>query len=364
MKAGRTLAELKAEVARAAELKSDYLVPTAKLRFSTMAGRTELVIPDHGAFRMSDVCHHQVGSRFEIPAKHYDRLRADFPGLFDLTLTAFSAKANESRLIRTIGGDGATARAFLSNRYRIIDHEDVLDHMLPVLEATNGTEVVSCEVTDRRLYVKVTNRRVQTEVRRGDVVQAGLVLRNSEIGMGAVTVEPFIYRLVCLNGATMADFGLQKYHTGRAVESDVQAREIFRDETLAADDRAFLLKVEDTVRAAWDEVAFDKMVGSMRDATEERIEGDPAAAIDALATRFALNEDEQSGILRYLIEGGEATRYGLGNAVTRFSQDVDDYDRATELEGVGGNVFATPLRAIAKIPKRSHRRDVGAVALA
>ena len=41
-------------------------------------------------------------------------------------------------------------------------------------------------------------------------------------------------------------------------------------------------------------------------------------------------------MLRHLIEGGDLSAYGLVNAVTHFAQDVDDYDRATEFEALGG----------------------------
>ena len=37
-----------------------------------------------------------------------------------------------------------------------------------------------------------------------------------------------------------------------------------------------------------------------------------------------------------------STLYGLSNAVTRFSQDVDSYDRATALEGIGYNILSMP----------------------
>ena len=43
-------------------------------------------------------------------------------------------------------------------------------------------------------------------------------------------------------------------------------------------------------------------------------------------------------MLKYLIEGGDLSLYGLSNAVTRYSQDVESYDRATALEGIGWDV--------------------------
>lgn len=46
-----------------------------------------------------------------------------------------------------------------------------------------------------------------------------------------------------------------------------------------------------------------------------------------------------------MIEGQDMSLYGLANAITRFSQDVSSYDRATELEGIGYNVLTMPNAA-------------------
>jgi hypothetical protein len=37
--------------------------------------------------------------------------------------------------------------------------------------------------------------------------------------------------------------------------------------------------------------------------------------------------------------GSVSGQYGLANAVTRSSQDIHDYDQATELEKLGGKVI-------------------------
>lgn len=61
-----------------------------------------------------------------------------------------------------------------------------------------------------------------------------------------------------------------------------------------------------------------------------------------LAQRFALTESERSGVLRGMVEGGELSGYGLVNAVTDYSQRVEDYDRATDLEVLGGRLIELP----------------------
>jgi hypothetical protein len=67
--------------------------------------------------------------------------------------------------------------------------------------------------------------------------------------------------------------------------------------------------------------------------------GDPVKTIEVLAQRYVLNEGERAGVLRHLIAEGELSGYGLVNAVTHYSQEVDDYDRATEFEALGGRLI-------------------------
>lgn len=67
--------------------------------------------------------------------------------------------------------------------------------------------------------------------------------------------------------------------------------------------------------------------------------GDPVKAIELTARRLNLGEGEQKSILRHLIEGGDLTRYGVFNAITRAAEDIESYDRATELERAGGQII-------------------------
>ena len=50
-----------------------------------------------------------------------------------------------------------------------------------------------------------------------------------------------------------------------------------------------------------------------------------------------------------MIEGNDLTLYGLSNAVTRHSQNVESYDRATALESIGYKILTMPSRQWSKI---------------
>jgi hypothetical protein len=65
----------------------------------------------------------------------------------------------------------------------------------------------------------------------------------------------------------------------------------------------------------------------------------PEQAIELVTKKYAFNEFEKDNVLAHLIKGGELTSWGLGNAVTRMAQDVNSYDRSTDLESIGFQIM-------------------------
>ncbi len=332
MKAGRTLQELAVEIRRQAETKRDFLADTREL---TLLNGSELHVGSQGEFALRPLAHDQIADHLEIPRRYYERLRSGHPGLLDANVNGLLRAISSRRLVRTLDGQ---ARAYLSDRYRRLDNDELAEAVLPVLGDIPGLEVVSCEITESRLYLKATTARVVGEVKKGDQVQAGVLISNSEVGQGSLLVQPLVYRLVCLNGMIAGD-SVRRYHVGRQIDCD-DALGVYRDETLIADDRAFWLKVRDVVRAAVSEVRFSALLQQLRLSSEgPRLER-PQLGVEELGRRFQLSEGERDSVLRHLIEGGDLSQYGVLNAVTRASQDVPDYTRATELEALGGTVLA------------------------
>ena len=84
------------------------------------------------------------------------------------------------------------------------------------------------------------------------------------------------------------------------------------------------------------------LIDKMAEARGDVIEGDAAKVIEIFAKKNALTQDERGGLLKHLTNSGEMNRYGLQWAVTRLSQDVESYDRASDLERLGGQVIELP----------------------
>ena len=337
MKTGRTLVELAQELIAQQESKRDFHASTKSL---TMVPSGEFQLDVNTGTEMmpaTSYAHAQMASKLSIPKVYYDRMLKDSPFLLANNVNHWLEKRQEeTSLIRTLRGQ---MRAFLSNRYRIVDNHDILEMVIPELaEMGSGIEIVSCQVTDEKMYLKVINKHVEAAIAVGDPVQAGFILSNGEIGNSSISVEPFIYRLVCTNGLILKDRKQRKNHAGRVNENAA----LYASDTLQAIDDAFRLKIRDLVRNAINISTFQEAVTDMQGAKSNLITGNPVKAVEVTAKAIGLSENESGLVLNHLIRSGDLSKFGMLNAVTRTAEDIESYDRATEIERLGSSVLYLP----------------------
>lgn len=342
MKTGLSLTQLAQQIEDNAASKQDYIVPSPQLEMTVVDEKAVMLVPTPGGemanavMPIRPIAHDQIGAYTDIPAKYYDRMLAERPQLLaDNVNTWLRKNTNDKRMVRTLHGN---MRSLQSNKYQRIDHEEIAEVSLPVLLGVPGIKVASTEITERRMYIQVTTDRIVGEVKRGDVVQAGLVISNSETGHGAVSVKAMFYRLACLNGLILPET-FRASHIGRRIDDN---EDLYRDDTRAADDKAILLKVRDTVAGYLSHDFFNKKLEQLQGLTEGKIEGDPAKAVEVLGKKLGVTDGERGGILRSLIEGGDLSRWGIVNAITHQAHTVADYDRSVEFEAMGGKLIDLP----------------------
>lgn len=352
MKSGRPLQQLAGEVVRQNASKRDYLAPTARLHVRTeeravgvdelqrpkIARIPTLEVKDHGTFAIRPNAIVQLAQYLDIPLAYLRRCEQQGPELFASNVNHWLSGRQDRRFVRTLDGN---ARALLSDRYCALDNHDLLEAILPVLHEL-GTRIDSCEVTEEKLYIKAVNARLEREVAPGDVVQAGVVISNSEVGCGSLRIAPLILRLVCQNGMIATDQTMRKYHVGRTMADGTidDVWTLLSDDTKRKTNAAVWGQVRDVARSALSEALFFQIVDKMRAAKEQPIEAKSLnEVVVATSMRYHFNADERTSVLGHLIAGGDLSQYGLLNAITRTSQDVSSYDRATELEEIGGKVL-------------------------
>lgn len=349
MKTGKSITELAAEIDRQANAKKDFIVPTQAAQMIQQADTVALAFGDR-ELGIGGVAHDQIGLHTGIPAKYYDRMLAEAPGLLANNVNAWFNKYPARRMVRTLDG---RARAFLSDSYRPLDNYELAEAALPVL-MNLGVEVISSEITEKRLYIKAVDKSVIREIPAGHSMGDGthtivrmralspsITISNSEIGFGSLAVLGGTFDAFCTNLAIFGERSMKKYHVG-AKHGDIAEGEVYSmlsDKTRRLDDAALWSKIGDVIRGAFDVARFDALVGKLKETQEQALTGDIPKVVEVTAQRFGMNEGERKSVLDHLIKGGDLSRFGLHNAVTRTAEDLVDYDRATEFERMGGQII-------------------------
>lgn len=352
MKAGLTIEELATEIMRQRDAKADYIVDTSTLCMENYdSGLVLRVLGDGGIDRIepldiADAAHRQIGTRLGIPAKYYGKMLSEYPDLLVTNVNAWFGREPVQRMLRVLDGK---VRAYLSNSYMRMDHYEIFASVLPILGEIPDVEFVSCQITDSRMYIKAVNPHLSAEVAPGNTVKAGLVISNSEVGLGSVSVQPLIYREQDGNGIVVSGATTKRIHRGR-VNSAEEHFLLASQEVLTEADRAFLTELQETVRSATDEEQFSQIVTLMQTARNRPMNtADIPAVVHTTSRDFGITDTEQTGVLQRLMESNDLSLYGLANAVTRHSQDIENYDRASDLEGIGYNILSMPPRQWSRI---------------
>jgi hypothetical protein len=348
MKTGMTLQQLATEIERRAASKKDFIAPAGKMSVAVVDNQPKLALQNGelAHFGLNAIAHGQLAEYAGIPMAYYKRMQAADPELLAHNVNRWlSEKPAERRMVRTLDGD---VRAVLSDKFRALDNEDLAEAILPVL-LDMDLLILSCDITERKLYIKAVDKSIERQCPTGarmgdgghtifDCLAPAIIVSNSEVGCGALSIESGIWTKACTN---LASFGanMRKYHTGArsAISDEVFA--LLTDQTKRLTDAAVWAQTRDLVKGAFDVARFEATIGKLNDAAQQKLPDDPVQVIERVGKKFGLAEGERKGILSRLIEGADLTRYGVHSAITRHSSDVENYDRATELERLGGQVI-------------------------
>lgn len=306
----------------------------------------------------------QLAERLDIPARYLRRLREADPlnagvpdefgttaaGLLDDNVNFWLSRSERNWLVRgfkAVEYGGATrgvARAFLSDRYQMVDHIDAVTATLDGIVAA-GVAPPSLEVSGDLSATRLRVRVVAPEVTAradgflhgyrnptGDdgppVVAAGLVLTNSETGHGAFSIAPQITIMVCRNGMTRTVDAMRRIHLGSQMESgvvdwsvDTRKANIDLIRSQAKDAVAAFLSADYLERVA---AELDEKGSVMLDRPHEVVEG--------IGKRLGYTEEERASILDLFTRGGDVRAGGVVNAFTAYARDVDDPERAMTIE--------------------------------
>ena len=345
MKQGKSLKSLFAELQRQKNNSKDFIINTQSLELHTdKRGNSKLHLLDNGKiykFNVNENTHQQISSRLNIPYSYYQKLQIDSPALLDNNVNTFFKRNPEKRLIRVLDG---TVRAFLSDSYHFIDNLDLVNIIIPTIKEMKSN-IISADITPNRLYVKIINKKIQTEICNGDTIQAGFVVSNSEVGLGSFKIEPLI---LCANNnnAFIYNQAVQSIrHRGQKLDSiSTNINQISAD------------KISNMIRNAIDQEAFSNIIKQLQSTTNVSIHN--ATQTINWLNQIPITQREKSDILQQFFIDADFTLYGLLNAVSSITKCTKSYERATELEHIAGEmIYLLNTRNIVAIPQFNSKKS-------
>ena len=153
MKTGSSLSSVAQRVDHLRRSARDFLAKPAQVRISVAGDKLPALVLDDGtgalSFGISDLVHDQLADYAGIPTAYYRRMLEETPDLLASNANTWLQKGDGRRLVRTALNDQEqpTARAFLSDRYRPLDHFQLMEAVLPLLHE-QGIRIESCELTE------------------------------------------------------------------------------------------------------------------------------------------------------------------------------------------------------------------------
>ncbi len=309
------------ELKRQKPLKWDKKVNSAQIEMHSSGDQEMFQIKGNGknAFSITKPCHNQIAEKLDIPLKYYNKMESEAPDLLVENVNTWLHKTDKDFFIR---GLGDSVRAFLSDRYRVIDHLDILYCSLNELQA-HEAEIEDCYLSEIEMNIKVKSLTLKDFIRhKDDQIVGGLFFTNSETGHKALRVEPRLFRVKCSNGMIVEEFVTREVHLGN--EGELY-------------DEIIYLSVRKSIRELFGR--FGEITQSLREATEIKIKN-PQKVINNVVEQYRLSEAQKESIL--IAFGGEPEydKYGIANAVAQAAQKEETWEKSVELERVGGNLIS------------------------
>tara|TARA_R110002050_G_scaffold284612_1_gene433880 strand:+ start:579 stop:1646 length:1068 start_codon:yes stop_codon:yes gene_type:complete len=333
------------QISKNASQRNDLVVPLN----SVSLGKYENNVYINGElYHATDTFHTHLAQRLDIPMPYYRKMLSNskkllqtnvnhwlnsFPSNKQVLLRSYIEPNKESSRFLRWNSEKLIARGLLSNRYKIMDNNELFYDLQYIID---DFEVKSVYHNDEITNVKIQFPKLEGEIRKGDVVTGGIVLRNSELGFSSISATSLIYRLVCDNGMMLPNVSAinSKYHIGKPITvSKFSSKSIKQDyelpENLTSDICDMMIDMQDEVR-------FKHNLQELKDTTKRKFTD---INYTFLRREYNTSVSEEKEIKDNLEISGDYTQYGLIQAITATARELKNIQRSIHLERLGGKLL-------------------------
>ena len=301
---------------------------------------------DNEVYEITESCHAQISDKLGIPGRYYERLRKEAIDMLDYNVTEWLTRRPINYFLRTFISNEreyGIARAFLSDRFKVIDHIDILLTALEAIRQSDKKVIIeSADLTDQRMYVrfiapeivksapellknyKVPNGRNDDS---GFGVCSGFILSNSETGHATFTIAPRLTVLACRNGMIFHKDKIAERHLGTKMEVGTFD---WSEDTRQKELELIQCQVKDAVNAYLSTDYLGNVLNELSMKGSKTLEH-PVDAVQNISLSLGFSEERKNELLSYFVQGGDTTGFGAVQSLTYLAQKVQP-DLRYELE--------------------------------
>jgi len=268
--------------------------------------------PAPDAFTLSELATSQLCERLAIPATYFRRLPAEMKA----TVANFDLERFKDKTF-LLRGKATHVRAFLSAEYVAYNNHDIAETVASLLQS-DSIGIKSFVLEETNCFLKMVSDEL---VEPTSGLKAGIMIGNSEVGMGSVSVEPFVFRKACTN-----DLVVTQEKAFRHAHIHFTPNELTRRMAEAIGD-GFLVA--------------SKVLDAFLKAKDDPIP-DPLATIRKIAEDRKLSQKLADEVVARYVAEPEPNRFGVINAFTSAAQTLAPLQRI-DLERFAGTLLTASL---------------------
>ena len=320
--------------------KSDYLIPSNKLMMynGNVLMKERMQSEPNYDYEPTRTLHNGIATRLGIPGNYYRFLQAEHLDMLDYNVSElFMRQQSKQVMLRTFenGLQHGIGRALLSDHYKVIDNLDILTATIEAIDDCKfKIGIQSCDITENKMYVRFDVPNAIAELKRNgkvnEMVMAGFILSNSEVGQGTFLVHPRLTVLRCTNGMIVDKGKIAQRHLGSQMDfvGKIEWSQATRQREMAL----IQSQIRDAVIAYAQPSFLTDILNEISEKGNKELIN-PSNTVTKIGYHLAFSEERRTQLFDKFIHDGDNTRFGLVQAVTAMAHDeLTDPDTRFQLE--------------------------------
>lgn len=313
---------------------TDQVAASRAIKFTPADDGLRIALGKSDVYSMTSYAFGQVATKGRVPTEYARDLSHGAEWQRDMAadiLTKSFAHSDGRVLARSVKG---RLIGMLSDKYRRLDDRPLVETLVKVADEV-GAKPFGGVATETRVALKVVLPEIIEPI-PGEPCIIGGEWGNSNVGNGVHGFRSFIYRLVCLNGAT-GESVLKQVHIGGRLNDEIE----FSQKTYQLDSDTSKSMLRDVVRGSLSKEGIARTVARIQAAASKEFStGNLAAAIRSLGkndSKLVLDAFDSEDVIN--LPAGD-TVWRASNAISWVARNTGDGEKKLDLERLAGAVLA------------------------